>query len=131
MSPSTRSARPIYMGSTASLHNKTLMLAGYGWTNGCTGQSPFSLRRAFMTAHDNAFPGQVITLPNSLGQIGFEGDSGAPLLDGNSLQLSPVAAIQTDCSLWACPNDPPNLCMYDTAEAWGLWAFLILFNIPN
>ena len=124
-------ARPIYAGSDASLHNKNLTLAGFGYTTGCTGAGPFSLRKATQKAFDDLPAGQVSTAPNSLGQIGWLGDSGGPLLDGSSLTHSPLVGIQSGCGGFACPNDPPDVCWYDTAETWGLWAFLILYNIPN
>jgi hypothetical protein len=124
-------SRPIYTGSDASLHNRSLTLAGYGWSTGCTGMNPFSLRKASVAGEDDPYFGQVIVRPNGLGQVGHEGDSGAPLLDGTSLTHAPLAGIQTECSGWACPDDPPNLCYYDSAEGWLLWAFLILYNIPQ
>jgi hypothetical protein len=123
--------RPIYWGSDDSLHNRSLMVAGYGYTTGCTGHGPFSSRRAFLTAFNDSTPGKVTTSPNALGQIGWLGDSGGPLLDGTSLTHAPLAGIQGSCAGFTCPNDPPDLCSYATPEVWGLWAFLILYNIPQ
>jgi len=123
--------RPFYTGSDASLNNRTLTLSGYGVTTNCSGGGPFSLRKASMTATDDGISGQVITYPNSLGQIGHLGDSGGPLLDGSSLTTSPLAGIQTDCGGYSCPGTPPRVCWYDTAEGWSLWAFLVLWNIPR
>jgi hypothetical protein len=126
--------RPVYTGSDASLNNRNVLLTGYGWTSGCTGMDPFSLRTANLKIEDNpSVAGEVRTRTNSRGQNGFEGDSGAPLLDTTSSfnVRTPLIGILTDTFGWSCPSDPPDSASYDTAEGWLLWAFFVLYNIPG
>jgi len=122
--------RPIYTGADSTLHGRSLMLFGYGDDFTCTSHG---VARYAGLIGNNSYDGfgLIRCFPNSSGQIGNGGDSGGPLLDGLSPYVSAIAAVQSACWNFQCGVKQPDGCWYETAEAWGGWAYLLLYNIPS
>jgi hypothetical protein len=120
-------SRGIFRGAKSELLNTWLIQAGYGLgvNNDCSRSTLGQYRSAIVTSGGDDARGVPI-IPNSDGQIGAPGDSGAGLF--SFTEGWPLASIQSTCfPTSTCPGVgdhvwAPTLCMTHDATKWRDWA---------